>query len=275
MSSTTTPDKADAAWVGTLDGMRSAAQAVPIRAVLLTAASRLALFLLTAVSLALLIGVLRPGATPEPGPAQGRDESRAVESGTSGTSLARVLEALDATLVHPEERVQSLTTAGRQGRAVDVRLVVTTRDGASSDIGRLTARLDAAGLHDARVRSIVPVPGGARVEVVAAIAVTTVPIPAPTPIGADRVPGALTALVGSTGASLVRLDMPASSGEAVRLIIRGARADLIAILAVIEERYSSPLRIDDVRFEGAPDGTSELAVTFRLRGDVEIREGGA
>jgi hypothetical protein len=257
--------------------IRRPARSSPIRAVLLTISSRLASVALVAATALLIVGMLGPeddlvdrlSGTTDIVNAPGSDV------GAGATSFAKVMEGILLVLDHPDERLLALAIGKRQGRTVDARLVVTVRAGGSTEIDRLTSALGAAGLDDLRVRSVVPVPAGSRLELSGSVVVTSDPLPTSGRLPDDRIASRIAELVASTGASLTRLDIPVTRSGAIRLSARGPATAVVDLLRELEARYSAPLRIDDLRIESGSDGNFELFTTFRLRTDVLDDRGGS
>jgi hypothetical protein len=266
--------KTELAQEAVSDTVRTTARLTPMRAVILSASSRLSLAALV-MAVAIVVVALGRGdvvAQSTPPTSVGLMEigdgtvEGAVGQQPSGSRLSVALMGLVTALEPPDERLVSFATGARQNRMLEVRMAVTVRDGGAVEIERLVAVLEQVGLQGVRVRSVVPVPTGSRLDLTGRILVTSDRMPSADQIPEDRVVSGLAGLVASTGAALSRLDMPAAHDGAVRLTARGSADEVVHILSELESHFSSPLRIDELRVESGADGTYELSSAFRLRG---------
>lgn len=269
--------------------------AAPGRAIVLAVASRTVLGLLAVGGLAVLSLPLWPasgGTAPEVVPGAPTGAGTAVDllvaapqaGGALGLTMAgltmaglvsgvtRETQGVGATLVE-------LDVIAEAGAGARVLLRIDTPGGDAASVARVLVALDRAQLTAPRVRTVTPVPAGARLELTATVVRATAPLtspldaPARQTLGPDAAGGAdlsvaLTELVQRSGAELRRLevrDVDGPDGRSIRLAARADVAALVDLLDALERTHTAPLRFTTLRVEASGDARSDLTAVFVLR----------
>lgn len=202
-------------------------------------------------------------ATPQAGSALGLTMAQLV------SGVSRETQGVGAALI-------GLDVIPGTGAEARVLLRIDTPGGDAASVARVLVALDRAHLAAPRVRTVTPVPAGARLELSAAVERASVPLtsssdaPARQTAGPDTAGGAdlsvvLTELVQRSGAELRRLEMLDTDGpdrHSVRLAARADVAALVDLLDALERTHTAPLRFTTLRIEASGDARSDLTAVF-------------
>jgi len=259
-----------------------------LRSIVLAVASRATVGLLVIAGVAL---VTLPRWTPSvPATVVDGDPRQTMTGETFGEAVtpggamttAGLLAAVDRETRSVRARIVELEIVPGTGTRAEVRARIDTPGGDASSVAQVVAALDQARLDAPRVRTVTPVPDGARLEVTAGVERASAPLSlheglVPEPHSAD-LSVALTELVQRSGAELRRLEVRdpggAEDGGTVRLAVRAAAEPLVALLDALEREHTAPLRFTAWRVEAIGDEL-ELAATFVRRSAVSGRDAGA
>jgi hypothetical protein len=246
--------------------------------------SRIAMVLLLSVSAAVLISVRAPDARPEAlfrSPVASRVASgqemadghdplagEAPRVAETGHDVSSVIVEIDRAAAAVGGDVIELRLDNPRGERASLALRADLPDPNASAIALLLENLEQSGLDGPRVVSVVAVPDGGRLDVVATFAPSTVPRPrAPILKHHADVSVRITDLASSTDVELRRLDT-AESGRSGTIRLRGVGdvGALVRLLVGLEDDLSSPSRIRMLRLDrAAGQGDRQLDVTFVLR----------
>jgi hypothetical protein len=198
-------------------------------------------------------------------------------------TMAGLLAAVDRELRGVRATIVELEVVPTAGDRAEVRLRIDTPGGDASSVARVVAALDRARLAGPRVRSVTPVPDGARIEVAAEVVRATARLePTAARIAqeqADAEDGrdlsvALTALVQRSGAELRRLEVRGGSrsGEerTVRVAAQAGIDPLVALLDALERAHTAPVRISTLRIEAAGEDRFDLTTVFAPRDTMSV-----
>lgn len=201
---------------------------------------------------------------------------------------AEVLTAVPASAAHRErssthsETLESLVSAHRtslprlielsmtrprHGRS-DVRIVLEMPSESATEVDRALGIALRSRIDEARVRSITPTPGGARLDLEGAIQLSTARRSDGEEHGPDGVAGAMSRIVADSGATLRRLDVPRGDAP-IRMVATGDGHALVTLLQALEETYTAPVRIEELRVAADTADRFELRVAFRLRDQAQ------
>lgn len=192
---------------------------------------------------------------------------------TAGTTMADLLSAVHRETHAVGASIIELDVVPTVGAGADVLLRVDAHDGDASSVAEVVAALGRAQLDAVRVRSIIPVPAGSRLELSAQTSRASMPLPAST-VEADVEQSIILAdLVQRSGAELLRLEVRDASdgagvstqGGTIRLSARGEAGAIVILLDALERTHTAPLRFLSLRIEGSSDGRLDLATVFRPR----------
>ncbi len=260
----------------------------PVRAALLAQASRLVVLALLVLAAGVVAGGgLLPAQGPLDAPADDRSRTedasehaggeiaRGVPSGhePEGVAHSTLLEGVFRRVAASDVRLIELATGAPREGFADARVVLAVPRAGSDDLERIVDDLARAGVNEARVRSLAPVPEGSRLDLEGRVRLPSRRLRGLGSEQADRAASGLAALVAHADAELVRLDMPERDAQPVRLTVRGTTGALVATVAELERGHTSPLRVEELRVTAAGEGLHELGMRFLLRPEIGVDRG--
>ncbi len=191
----------------------------------------------------------------------------------SAQTYSDTVMALDRTVASIRGEIVELSVVDARGSQAGLVLRVELPDSSATTIERLISRMQADGVGEPRVESVIAMPRGSLLVVIGTVRVATGPRSAAGIVPEDAdVSVRLAELTNAAEAELRRIDMSGADRDgSVKLIAAGSLASLASLLGRVEDGPSAPARIRSVRIDRAPNsGDHRLDITFLLRETPDI-----